>query len=71
LEKTKEKKFRKVEKKSNFEKKIEKKQKKKEKLEKNKKKSGKESLWITVVIHSEMCVGNIDSPTPFRLCFNN
>ena len=41
-------KIRKVEKKSNFEKKIEK---------KTKKKSGEESLWITVVIHSEMCVG--------------
>jgi len=40
-------KIRKVEKKSNFEK----------KLKKNKKKSGEESLWITVVIHSEMCVG--------------
>jgi len=40
-------KIRKVEKKSNFEKKIEKKQ----------KKSGEESLWITVVIHSEICVG--------------
>jgi hypothetical protein len=24
---------------------------------KNEKKSGEESLWITVVIHSEMCVG--------------
>jgi hypothetical protein len=53
LEKTNEKinekkrKIRKVEKKSNFEKK---------KL-KTKKKSGEESLWITVVIHSEMCVG--------------
>jgi hypothetical protein len=39
---------------------LKKNKKKKEKLEK--KKSGKESLWITVVIHSEMCVGNIDSP---------
>jgi hypothetical protein len=34
----------------------------KKKLEKKKKKEGKvkkreESLWITVVIHSEMCVG--------------
>jgi hypothetical protein len=34
-------KIRKVEKKGNFE----------------KKRSGEESLWITVVIHSEMCVG--------------
>jgi hypothetical protein len=41
-------KIRKVEKKSNFEKKY---------LKKRKKKSGEESLWITVVIHSEMCVG--------------
>jgi len=32
--------------------KVEKKNKKK-----TKKKSGEESLWITVVIHSEMCVG--------------
>jgi hypothetical protein len=34
--------------------------KKKEKREKGKvstKKNRKESLWITVVIHSEMCVG--------------
>jgi len=32
--------------------------KKKEKLGKLKKKrSGEESLWITIVIHSEMCVG--------------
>jgi len=38
-------KIRKVEKKSNFEKNFE------------KKRSGEESLWITVVIHSEMCVG--------------
>jgi hypothetical protein len=51
LEKTKEKinekkiKIRKVEKKSNFEKK------------RKKKRSGEESLWINVVIHNEMCVG--------------
>jgi hypothetical protein len=66
LKKTKEKKLGKLKKKSNFEKKIEKKREKKqkkrrEKLEKNKKKyekkMGKESMWITVVIHSEMCVG--------------
>ena len=69
MEKTKEKKIRKVEKKSNFEKKNWKKKEKKQKkiwkfLKKDKKKgkvkkkkSGKESLWITVVIHSEMCVG--------------
>jgi hypothetical protein len=62
LEKTNEKinekkrKIRKVEKKSNFEKKT-KKTKKKEK-----KKGEEESLWITVVIHSEMCVGNSDAP---------
>jgi hypothetical protein len=36
---------------------LKKKTKKKEKLKKKKKKSGKEALWITVVIHSEMCVG--------------
>jgi len=29
----------------------------KKKLKKKWKKSGEESLWITVVIHSEMCVG--------------
>ena len=51
-------------------KKIEKKNKKREKLKKKEKKSGKESLWITVVIHSEMCVGEQWFPTPFRLCFN-
>jgi hypothetical protein len=33
---------------------LEKKEKKKEKLAKKKR---EESLWITVVIHSEMCVG--------------
>jgi hypothetical protein len=56
LEKTKEKKrkIRKVEKKSNFLKKRKKKTKKKGKV---RKKIGKESPWITVVIHSEMCVG--------------
>jgi len=27
------------------------------KLKKKRKKKGEESLWITVVIHSEMCVG--------------
>jgi hypothetical protein len=26
-------------------------------LKKKQKKSGEESMWITVVIHSEMCVG--------------
>ena len=70
-----------MKKKSNFEKKLKKKQKKtkkkKGKVRKKqkkgkvtKKKRRKESLWITVVIHSEMCVGNCDSPIPFRLCFN-
>jgi hypothetical protein len=38
-------------------KKLKKKGKKKEKREKLAKKKGEESLWITVVIHSEMCVG--------------
>ena len=39
-------------------KKIEKKNEKKGKVTNYiKKKNGKESLWITVVIHSEMCVG--------------
>jgi hypothetical protein len=38
-------------------KKFEKKMKKKEKREKLKKKKGEESLWITVVIHSVLCVG--------------
>jgi hypothetical protein len=37
---------------------LKKNKKKKEKREKlAKKKKGEESLWITVVIHSEMCVG--------------
>jgi len=45
------KKIRKVKKKSNFEKKIEKKNEKKKQ-----KKHREESLWITVVIHSKMCV---------------
>ena len=45
------KKLGKLKKKSNFEKK----RKKKGKVKK--KKSGEESLWITVVIHSEMYVG--------------
>jgi len=31
--------------------------KKKFEKKKKKKRSGEESLWITVVIHSEMCVG--------------
>jgi len=66
LKKTKEKKLGKLKKKSNFEKKIEKKREKKKKKKKGKvrkkqkkiwKKMGKESMWITVVIHSEMCVG--------------
>jgi len=61
LEKTKEKKIRKVEKKSNFEKKLKKNEKKREKLEK---KSGKELSTVKCVW------GNSDSPTPFRLCFN-
>ena len=51
-EKINEKKLGKLKKKSNFEKKT----KKKGKVKK-KKKSGEESLWITVVIHREMCVG--------------
>ena len=29
-----------------------------------------ESLWITVVIHGDLGVGNSDSPTPFRACYN-
>ena len=51
-EKINEKKLGKLKKKSNFEKKT----KKKGKVKK-KKKNGEESIWITVVIHSEMCVG--------------
>jgi len=31
--------------------------KKKGKVKKKRKKKGEESLWITVVIHSEMCMG--------------
>ena len=47
------KKLGKLKKKSNFEKK----KKKKGKVKKKIKKNGEESLWITVVIHSEMYVG--------------
>jgi hypothetical protein len=35
---------------------------KKKTKKKRKKKGEEESLWITVVIHSEMCVGNSDAP---------
>jgi hypothetical protein len=55
-------------------KKKEKKRKKKEKREKLEKKCKKKkekkrrnALWITVVIHSTLCLGNSDSPTPFRV----
>jgi hypothetical protein len=50
------------------EKKLKKKRKKKEKKKKRKKR--KESQWITVVIHSEMCVGDSDSPTRFSILVN-
>jgi hypothetical protein len=44
--------------KKKFEKKKQKKKKKREKLKfEKKKKQGKESLWITVVIHSVLCMG--------------
>jgi len=49
-------KIRKVEKKNNLKKKFEKKNEKKGKSKKEKEK-GEESLWIIVVIHNEMCVG--------------
>jgi hypothetical protein len=51
--------------------KLKKKLKKKEKKWKKKlaKKKGEESLWITV-IHNEMCVGNSNPRTSFRVCFN-
>jgi hypothetical protein len=55
-------------------KKKEKKRKKKEKREKLEKKCKKKkekkrrnALLITVVIHSTLCLGNSDSPTPFRV----
>jgi hypothetical protein len=55
-------------------KKKEKKRKKKEKREKlekkckkKKKKKRRNALWITVVIHNTLCLGNSDSPTPFRV----
>jgi hypothetical protein len=55
-------------------KKKEKKRKKKEKREKLEKKCKKKkekkrrnALWITVVIHNTLCLGNSDSPTPFRV----
>jgi hypothetical protein len=50
------------------EKKLKKKRKKKEKKKKRKKR--KESQWITVVIHSEMCVGDSDSSTRFSILVN-
>jgi hypothetical protein len=56
LEKTKEKINEKKEKLGKLKKKTKKKGKSK------KKKNGEESLWITVVIHSEMCVGKTMIP---------
>ena len=49
-----------------------KKKKKREKLKfEKKKKQGEESLWITVVIHSVLCVwGNSKSPTRFSILVN-
>jgi hypothetical protein len=50
--------------------------KKKEKIRKLKKKNlkkktkKKKSLWITVVIHSILCVGNSKSPTQFSILVN-
>jgi hypothetical protein len=46
------------------------KKKKRKKKGKVKKKKREESLWITVVIHSEMCVGDSDSPTQFSILVN-
>jgi hypothetical protein len=34
------------------------------------KKKGEESLWITVVIHNDLCVGNSKSPTRFSILVN-
>jgi len=49
---------------------MKKKRKKKKVEKKNKKKEGEESLWITVVIHSDLCVGNSKSPTRFSILVN-
>jgi len=34
---------------------------------KKKEKKKRNALWITIVIHSTLCVWNSDSPTPFRV----
>ena len=61
-----------MEKKNNFGKKRKKKGKLEKKMKKYQKKKEKEkTLWITVVIHSDLGAGvNNDSPTPFRYCYN-
>jgi len=65
--KKKRKKNRKVEKKKRKTKKKEKREKLQKKCEKKKEKKKRNALWITIVIHSTLCVWNSDSPTPFRV----
>jgi hypothetical protein len=31
-----------------------------------KRKEKRKALWIPIVIHNALCVGNSDSPTPFK-----
>ena len=47
-----------------------KKTKRKRKKGKVSKKKKKKTPWITIVIHSVLCVGNSDSPTTFIICCN-
>jgi len=61
------KKNRKVEKKEKKRKKKEKREKLEKKCKKKKEKKRRNALWITVVIHNTLCLGNSDSPTPFRV----
>jgi hypothetical protein len=61
------KKNRKVEKKRKKTKKKKKKGKSWKKNAKKKEKKRRNALWITVVIHNTLCLGNSDSPTPFRV----
>ena len=46
------------------------KKRKKKKKGKVSKKNKKKTPWITIVIHSVLCVGNSDSPTTFIICCN-
>jgi hypothetical protein len=62
--------LKKINEKKRKKKKVEKKKKKVEKKTKKKKKEREESLWITVVIYSDLCVGNSKFPTRFSILVN-